>query len=61
MNWLLDADPAIRWQVTRDVTQAPEVIVAAERARVVKEGWGARLLSSQAPDGRWEADLEHGP
>jgi len=53
LKWLLDSDPAIRWQVMRDLTgEAPEV-VAAERARVATEGWGARLLARQSPTGRW--------
>ncbi|MEK6191880.1 MAG: hypothetical protein AABM41_06100 [Chloroflexota bacterium] len=53
MDWLLDTDPAIRWQVMRDLTDAPAEDVAAERARVTHEGWGARLLALQPPDGRW--------
>src|SRR5215217_6094931 len=53
IDWLLDADPAIRWQVMRDLTDAPAEAVAAERARVATEGAGARLLALQAPDGRW--------
>ena len=53
IDWLLDADPSIRWQVLRDLTDAPAEIVAAERARVATEGWGARLLALQAPDGLW--------
>ena len=53
LRWLLDADPSIRWQVLRDLTDAPQAIVEAERARVSTEGAGARLLALQAPDGRW--------
>ena len=53
IEWLLDSDPSIRWQVMRDLTDAPADEVAAERARVATEGWGARLLALQAPDGRW--------
>jgi hypothetical protein len=53
LDWLLDADPAIRWQALRDLTPGPAEVVAAERARVASEGWGARLLALQAPDGRW--------
>jgi hypothetical protein len=53
IDWLLDADPAIRWQVLRDLAGAPEDAVATERARVATEGWGARLLALQEPDGRW--------
>jgi hypothetical protein len=52
-EWLLDSDPAIRWQVMRDLTEEPADVVAAERARVAREGWGARLLSLQAEDGQW--------
>src|SRR5882672_1005401 len=52
--WLLDSDPAIRWQVMRDLTDAPAEDVAAERARVASEGWGAQLLALQRQDGQWE-------
>jgi hypothetical protein len=52
--WLMDGDPAIRWQVMRDLTDAPADAVAAERARVAGEGWGARLLSLQGKSGQWE-------
>lgn len=53
LNWLLDSDPAIRWQVLRDLAAAPHETVAAERARIATEGWGARLLALQDPDGQW--------
>jgi hypothetical protein len=53
VEWLLDTDPAIRWQVIRDLTDAPDDVVAAERGRVATEGWGARLLALQGPDGQW--------
>jgi hypothetical protein len=53
MNWLLDSDPAIRWQVLRDLADGAPEEVAAERARVEKEGWGARLLAHEDPDGLW--------
>jgi hypothetical protein len=53
LDWLLDADPAIRWQAMRDLTDAPADEVAGERARVATEGWGARLLALQGPDGYW--------
>src|SRR5215475_8633073 len=52
-RWLLDSDPSIRWQTMRDLTDASDEEVAAERARVATEGAGARLLALQAPDGRW--------
>jgi hypothetical protein len=53
LEWLLDSDPAVRWQVLRDVTHAPPGQVAAERARVAVEGWGARLLALRDDDGQW--------
>lgn len=53
IHWLLDSDPSIRWQVKRDLTGESDEHVAAERSRVAVEGWGARLLSLQEPDGDW--------
>jgi hypothetical protein len=53
LEWLLDSDPAICWQAMRDLTNTPADEVAAERARVAREGWGAQLLAAQDPDGRW--------
>ena len=50
--WLLDSDPAIRWQVLRDLTDAPADEVAAARAQVAQTGWGRRLLDLQS-DGQW--------
>jgi hypothetical protein len=54
VDWLLDADPSIRWQVMRDLTHEPAAVIATERARIATEGWGARLLALQAPDGLWD-------
>lgn len=53
VDWLLDSDPAIRWQVLRDLTGAGADEVSAERARIATGGLGARLLGLQAADGRW--------
>jgi hypothetical protein len=58
-DWLLDSDPAIRWQVMRDLLDQPAEAVAAERARIATEGWGAQLLARQRPDGRWGDDLSN--
>jgi hypothetical protein len=57
IEWLLDSDPAIRWQVMRDLTDAPDEDVAEERGRVANEGWGARLLALQRQDGHWDGGL----
>ena len=57
MQWMLDSDPSIRWQVMRDLVGEPAEAVAAERARVASEGWGAQLLGQQRPDGNWGDDI----
>ena len=51
--WLLESDPAIRWQAIRDLTDASPTAIAAERARVPREGLGAEILSRQDSDGAW--------
>ncbi|TWP53461.1 squalene cyclase [Lentzea tibetensis] len=68
LTWLLDADPALRWQVERDLVGDPPEVWEATRASVATEGFGARLLALQDPDGRWAggaffpADFDfHGP
>jgi hypothetical protein len=53
IEWLLDSDPSIRWQVMRDLIGESEATVARERSRVASEGWGALLLDLQAPNGHW--------
>src|SRR5262249_210899 len=57
IHWLLDGDPAIRWQTLRDLVGAPERTVDRERTRVAREGWGARLLAVQVPAGTWGGGL----
>ena len=54
IQWLLDGDPAIRWQAMSDLAGASPDEVAAERARVEHEGWGARLLALEDADGLWD-------
>ena len=53
IGWLLNSDPSIRWQVMRDLLDAPEPEWKAERAKVETEGWGALLLSYEDEDGQW--------
>ena len=57
VDWLLDSDPSIRWQVMRDLTHERPDVIAAERSRIANEGWGARLLALQGPDGLWGGAL----
>jgi hypothetical protein len=54
LTWLLNSDPAVRWQVLRDLTDASPGEIAAERARVESAGWGARLLALRDADGLWD-------
>lgn len=56
--WLLDSDPAIRWQTMRDLTDAPVEEVAAARAQVATAGWGAQLLALQQADGSWPGEWD---
>ncbi len=53
IKWLLDSDPAIRWQVMRDLTDEAPGAIAAERSRVATEGWGTELLGRQSASGKW--------
>jgi len=57
IQWLLEGDPAIRWQTLRDVVGSPERTVERERRKVARDGWGARLLARQDPEGTWAGGL----
>src|SRR5262245_18609806 len=61
VDWLLDADPGLRWQALDDLTDASPDEVAAERARVEREGFGARLLALQDADGEWDGGALFSP
>lgn len=67
-DWMLDSDPALRWQVERDVAGAPDAVWQGTRDRVATEGFGAKLRALQDPNGQWAggsyfpADFDwHGP
>jgi hypothetical protein len=62
IQWLLEGDPAIRWQTLRDLIGADERTVERERKKIARDGWGARFLARQDADGRWAgaASLETG-
>lgn len=53
LEWLLDSDPMLRWQVQRDLAGEPEAVWQATRASIATTGDGAELLSHQDPDGQW--------
>ncbi|KUP23566.1 hypothetical protein [Paenibacillus sp. DMB5] len=61
LEWLLDSDPAVRWQVMRDLLHEPEDKVAAVRSQVAVEGWGQQVLSRQSEEGHWWADEDAWP
>ena len=58
LKWLLDSDPAIRWQVMKDITGEAPGAIATERSRIATEGWGAQILSGQTPAGNWGGPKE---
>jgi hypothetical protein len=53
VQWLLEGDPSIRWQVQRDLLKKPVKVYEAERCKIETEGWGGRLLGHQDKDGNW--------
>lgn len=57
IEWLLEGDPAIRWQVIRDLTGVGEPVWQKEQERVAVEGWGAALLRHRDEQGRWTPKL----
>ena len=57
LGWLLEGDPSIRWQALQDLAGADREDVERERQQVASQGWGARLLAQQDPDGRWAGAL----
>lgn len=58
LPWLLDADPAIRWQALRDLTDTAPELLAQERSRVARDGLGAAILAAQQPNGAWYSEGE---
>lgn len=57
IDWLMQGDPAVRWQTMRDLLEAPEAEWQAERQRTLDTGWGAQLLAQQDADGIWGGGL----
>ena len=53
IDWLMDGDPVIRWQVMRDLLDRPEDEWLDERTHAVHEGWMAEFLGYQGADGQW--------
>ncbi len=53
IEWMLDSDPALKWQVERVILGLPESEWQKTRALTATEGIGARLLALQDEDGQW--------
>jgi hypothetical protein len=53
IDWLMEGDAAVRWQVMRDLLDAPEGDWQAERRRTAESGWGAQLMAQQDAQGSW--------
>ncbi len=60
VDWLLEGDPSIRWQVERDLLDCPASIWLATQRTVGTEGWGTRLLAERDDAGLWAQGL-YGP
>jgi hypothetical protein len=52
-DWLIKVDPAMEWQVLRDLDGEPAERYLIARARVAHSGWGEALLAQQNDDGSW--------
>lgn len=60
IDWLMQGDPSIRWQVMRSLLNKPRGVWQAERQRTLETGWGKEFLDRQGPDGRWGNDGSRG-
>ncbi len=53
VSWLLDGDVSIQFQARRDLLGEAPARLATLQKRIATDGWGARFLSLQRPDGHW--------
>jgi hypothetical protein len=53
IDWLMEGDPAIRWQTMRDILGAPKAQWQREQNRIAGEGWGGQLMGVRDPGGTW--------
>lgn len=57
IDWLLEGDPAIRWQTQRDLLDASPRRWRAEQSRTATSGWCAQYLAKQDHSGGWGGGL----
>lgn len=50
IDWLLEGDVSIQYQVWRDLLNAEKKNL---QARITNEGWGMKILSKRKSDGHW--------
>lgn len=50
LQWLLQGDVSIQYQVHRDLLKQDRTDL---QKKITSEGWGAMLLANQKPDGHW--------
>ncbi len=55
IDWLLQGDAAVRWQVLRDLLHSKKY--PPEQAKLATEGWGLALLQKRGADGQWAGGL----
>ncbi|CAD5265181.1 MULTISPECIES: prenyltransferase/squalene oxidase repeat-containing protein [unclassified Imperialibacter] len=53
IQWLMEGDVAIQYQVSRDLLGANTRAANALQKRIESEGWGARFLQKQLVNGHW--------
>jgi hypothetical protein len=53
IDWLMEGDVAIQYQVSRDLLHRNKDEVASLQKRIEKEGWGSRFLAKQKKNGHW--------
>jgi hypothetical protein len=57
VDWLLQGDPSVRWQVHADLLDSGKETIQKERIKIANEGWGAKLLELQDEAGTWAKAL----
>jgi len=57
IQWLMEGDPAVRWQTQRDLLSESPEVYEKERALTSTSGWVSRFLELQDPEGTWGGGL----
>ena len=56
-DWLMAGDPAVRWQVMRDLLDYDEDQYLEEQEKVAFTGWGHDFLALQRENGMWSRGI----